>query len=90
VACAEASYSAEERIRMARRAEADKSAARQALLQGKAYTAITVPPSLGLDCGHYKWRQNQSHVEIFVSLPGNLAAKQVRCYRRGLCYRRGV
>ena len=65
---------------MARRAEADKGAARQALLQGKAYAALTVPLSLGLDCGHYKWRQNQSHVEVFVPLPENLAAKQASCH----------
>ena len=61
---------------MRRAAEAGKSAARLALQSagGAAYAALHLPPLLSLDCQRYKWRQNQSHVEVFVPLPEGLQA----------------
>lgn len=35
----------------------------------KAWDEITVPRDLGADHGAYKWRQNQTFVEVFVLLP---------------------
>ena len=72
-------YSAEERTAMRRAAEAGKSAARLALQSagGAAYAALHLPPLLSLDCQRYKWRQNQSHVEVFVPLPEGLPAGRV-------------
>ncbi|GAB4821293.1 hypothetical protein N2152v2_008339 [Parachlorella kessleri] len=73
----DASYSAEDRIRMRQQEEADKAEARTALIQGKEYMAIEVPRNLGLDCQQYKWRQNQSHVEVFIPLPAGVPTSKV-------------
>ena len=71
-------YSVEERAAMRREAEAGKVAARLALQQGgPTYATLELPPLLGLDCQRYKWRQNQSHVEVFVPLPEGLPADRV-------------
>lgn len=53
------------------------------LLQGagassQAWAELVVPEGLGLDCGAYKWRQDQAHVEVFVLLPLAAAPRQVR------------
>lgn len=50
-------------------------------VQGKQYAAIELPPDLGLDCQRYKWRQNQSHVEVFIPLPPGVPASKVRGHR---------
>ena len=34
----------------------------------KAWDAVSIDGELGMDCGSYKWHQNQSYVEIFVKL----------------------
>lgn len=48
----------------------------------KLWQQIELPEDLGVDCDGYKWRQNQSHVEVFVKLPTNAAPKKVtRDYR---------
>ena len=39
-----------------------------------AYAEISIPPTLGADHGWYKWRQNQTYVEVFVPLPKNAAS----------------
>jgi hypothetical protein len=62
---------------MRRTEEAGAAAARRAALAGAQYAAVEVPPGLGLDCGAYKWRQNQSHVELFVALPEGARASTV-------------
>jgi hypothetical protein len=46
----------------------------------KVWEDIDVPQDLGLTFTHYKWRQNLSHVELFVRLPDGCTAKQVRVY----------
>ena len=76
---AEPSYTPEERAAMRRAAEAGKAAARAALTGcgGAAYAAVELPPQLSLDCQRYKWRQSQSHVEVFVPLPEGLPARRV-------------
>lgn len=72
-------YSAEERAAMRRQEEEAKAASRRALQDGfnLAYSAVELPPQLSLDCQRYKWRQNQSHVELFVPLPEGLPASRV-------------
>ena len=47
--------------------------------QDKAWQAHSIPPGLGMECarGTYKWRQNQSHVEVFVRLPPGVTADAV-------------
>ena len=31
---------------------------------------------MGLDCGRYKWQQNQSHVEVAVHIPPSVPSHQ--------------
>lgn len=62
-------------MRLREREEA--ACARRALLCGATYQAIEVPAGLGLECSGYKWRQNQSHVELFVPIPQGAGAAQV-------------
>ena len=45
--------------------------------QGPQYAAIEVPPELGVDCQRFKWRQSQTHVEVFVPLPPSVGAAKV-------------
>lgn len=71
------SYSAEERQAVEARQAAERREARRLTPQAKAWLAITIPPQLGLHCRRYKWRQNQSHVEVFVQLHPRLSAKRV-------------
>lgn len=59
--------------------------ARLSLRQDREWKRIDVAPELGLDCGTYKWRQNQSLVEVFVQLPPNVEARKVRA---GPCMKR--
>ena len=40
--------------------------------QDALWADLVVPPGLGLECSRYKWRQNQSHVEVFVRVPPRL------------------
>ncbi len=64
---------------MRRQEEEAKAAARRALQDGfnAAYSAVELPAQLSLDCRRYKWRQDQSHVELFVPLPEGLPASRV-------------
>ncbi|KAL6777062.1 hypothetical protein ACKKBF_B20070 [Auxenochlorella protothecoides x Auxenochlorella symbiontica] len=71
------SFSAEELERMFEAAEAAKASARRALPCSKAYAAIDVPEGMGSDAGGYKWRQSQTHVEVFVSLPPGTSRRAV-------------
>jgi len=73
---AAARYSAEERAAMRAREDAERAAARAAALKSASYLAIDVPRDMGLDCGDYKWRQTQSHVEIYVPLPDGMPARK--------------
>lgn len=54
---------------MQRKEEQEKLASRKEALISSSYKMIDIPADLGMDCGLYKWRQNQSHVEMFVALP---------------------
>lgn len=62
---------------MSEAAEAVKASARRALPCSKAYAAIDVPEGMGSDAGGYKWRQSQTHVEVFVSLPPGTSRRAV-------------
>lgn len=61
-------YSLEERAAMRAR-EQSETALLKSSKHAQGYDSITVPADLGLECPAYKWRQNQSHVEIFIPLP---------------------
>lgn len=45
--------------------------------QDRAWKEVSVLADLGVDCGRYKWHQNQSHVEAHFLIPKNLSSKQV-------------
>lgn len=56
-----------------------KENAHQMALISSSYKHIDIPTDLGLDCGTYKWRQNQSYVEIFIPLPDSVdSAAKIR------------
>ncbi|KAL4532079.1 hypothetical protein Ndes2437B_g02505 [Nannochloris sp. 'desiccata'] len=73
----EASYSAEERLAMHRKIEEEKTTARRAALLPPSYLAIDIPRDMGMDCGTYRWKQTQSHVEIFLPLPENITVSKI-------------
>ena len=70
------SYSAEERIAMRRREEEEREAASKMALLPSAYLAIDLPKDMGMSCGAYKWRQSQSHVEVFVPIPDGVPSSK--------------
>eukprot|EP00242_Pyramimonas_sp_CCMP2087_P015836 CAMPEP_0198211372 /NCGR_PEP_ID=MMETSP1445-20131203/23451_1 /TAXON_ID=36898 /ORGANISM="Pyramimonas sp., Strain CCMP2087" /LENGTH=300 /DNA_ID=CAMNT_0043885617 /DNA_START=459 /DNA_END=1360 /DNA_ORIENTATION=+ len=43
----------------------------------KYWAEVEIPEKLGLQCPKYKWRQNQSYVEVFVRLPAGTSGKAV-------------
>jgi hypothetical protein len=43
----------------------------------RAWRELQVPAGLGLASTRFKWRQNLSHVEVFVRLPDTVQPKQV-------------
>jgi hypothetical protein len=65
---------------MRAREEEERACEREAAVEGspQQYKAVAIPRHMGLDCGRYKWRQNQSHVEVFVALKEGTNAKKVR------------
>lgn len=65
---APAVYSLEEQKKMKAREDAERAEARKAAgkLLSPSYQQIDVPGELGVACSSYKWRQNQTFVEIFV------------------------
>jgi hypothetical protein len=62
---------------MHRKIEEEKAIARRAALLPPPYLAIDIPRDMGMDCGTYRWKQSQSHVEIFLPLPENITASKV-------------
>lgn len=50
---------------------------RRSTPQQKVWQQIEVPADMGLDCDNYKWRQNQTHVEVFARLPEYAIPEQV-------------
>ena len=48
---------------------ANRLGAADSAAASRAWAEIDVPAELGADHGAYKWRQNQTFVEIFVLLP---------------------
>jgi len=62
---------------MRKKAEEEKASTRRAALTPSSYLAIDIPRDLGIACSSYKWRQTQSHVEIFVPLPDGMSASKV-------------
>jgi hypothetical protein len=65
---AKPTYSIEEQKKMRAREEEEKAQARTSSMKmlSSSYQQIDVPHELGLDCGTYKWKQNQTYVEIFI------------------------
>ncbi len=70
-------YTGAERAAVAAREAAEAAAARRAAAAGAAYAGVELPRGLGADAGGYKWRQDQSRVEVFVPLPEGAGAAQV-------------
>jgi hypothetical protein len=58
-----------EDMRKMRAAEAVKMLRAREHADDEAWREIQVPTTLGLEFERYKWRQNQSFVELFVKLP---------------------
>eukprot|EP00884_Botryococcus_braunii_P002800 jgi/Botrbrau1/12520/Bobra.0169s0062.1 len=44
----------------------------------KAWTEIQPPEGLGLDCGQYKFIQNQTFVEVYIRIPDNVTGDKVQ------------
>ena len=42
----------------------------------RAWNEIRIPADMGMDCGHYKWYQNQSIVELAFPVPENVQPKE--------------
>ena len=42
----------------------------------EVWSEIEIPTELGADVGTYKWRQNQTFVEVFIMLPPHCAGAQ--------------
>lgn len=68
VCVAEPNFSLEERRAMKKREEEERKMAQKMALVSQSYRQIDIPRDLGIDCGSYKWRQNQSYVEVFIPL----------------------
>ena len=62
---------------MHRKTEEEMASARRAALLPLSYLAIDIPRDMGMNCGSYRWKQNQSHVEIFLPLPENISASKI-------------
>jgi hypothetical protein len=71
------SFDAED-VRKMRAAEEARLLAARADDGDVAWLDIDVPRELGLELDRYKWRQNQSFVEVFVRLPRGCEKKDVR------------
>lgn len=70
---AEPNFSLEERRAMKKREEDEKKMAQRMALVSQSYRQIDIPRDLGIDCGNYKWKQNQSYVEVFIPLSDYVA-----------------
>lgn len=51
--------------------------ARQRSGRDKIWAAVVVDSELGMDCGNFKWQQNQSYIEIFCRVPDNVPTHEV-------------
>jgi hypothetical protein len=69
---AEPTYSLEERQAMRQEELATKEAAHTQALISSSYKHVDIPTDLGLDCGSYKWKQNQTYVEVYIPLPDDV------------------
>ena len=70
-------YTAEERLAVAHRDEEDAVSRRAVTDRQRTWLAVEIPPNLGVDCGTYKWKQNQSFVEVCFQLPPNIPTRAV-------------
>ena len=52
--------------------------ARLVCSRDRAWNEIRIPVDMGVDCGHYKWYQNQSIVELAFPVPELVQPKEVR------------
>lgn len=59
------------------RDEEESARTRHEALMPASFGTIDVPKDMGINCGYYKWRQNQSHVEVYVPLPGGMPASKI-------------
>lgn len=52
--------------------------ARLVCSRDRAWNEIRIPADMGMDCGHYKWYQNQSIVELAFPVPEHVQPKEVQ------------
>lgn len=71
-------YTAEDLRRMEQKEEEEAMAKRIEGPQEKSWNAIEIPEQLGIQLDEYKWKQNQSYVEIFYRLPRNIQSHRVK------------
>ena len=46
-----------------------------------AWSRVQLTKDLGMDCGSYKWMQNQTEVEVFVPIPKNVKRQEVMLWQ---------
>jgi len=61
-------YSLEEQKKMKEKEVEERVKARSMMMLSSSYQQIGIPTELGLDCKTYKWKQNQTYVEIFIPI----------------------
>jgi len=71
------SYTAEERLAVAHRDEDEAVAMRAVTDRERRWASVEIPPALGVSTTAYKWKQNQTFVEIYFQLPTNLPTRAV-------------
>ncbi|KAK3265120.1 hypothetical protein CYMTET_26177 [Cymbomonas tetramitiformis] len=71
------SYSPEDLKKMNEAEEKSLLEQRSTSQKEQLWLGLHVPTNLGMECERYKWRQNQSYVEMFVRLPEGATGKHV-------------
>ena len=46
-----------------------------------AWSRVQPTKGLGMDCGSYKWMQNQTEVEVFVPIPKSVKRQEVMLWQ---------
>mmetsp|Transcript_27506 Transcript_27506/g.52351 ORF Transcript_27506/g.52351 Transcript_27506/m.52351 type:complete len:300 (+) Transcript_27506:194-1093(+) len=70
-------YTPEEILRMKASEEQHMLEQMTVCKEDQLWAEIDIPADMGLECSRYKWRQNQSHVNIYVQLPHGTSARAV-------------
>lgn len=71
-------YTPEEILKMKAAEEAQMLMHQTTSKEAEDWLELKIPHELGMECSNYKWRQNQSQVEIFVQIPVGTNSKAVQ------------